>query len=99
MSAKTHITTSLSFYRANAAGDLLFQVRAGVPVINALEVASCYMAAAKDAAQYAAEAASGDAPDGAWAVFYLVELAHTVLGSVTAAYGKELRSEESGAVQ
>lgn len=85
-------TTTLPFYRANYAGDLLFEVRAGVPALSALEVASCYMAAARDSASYAAEAASGDAPDSAWAVYYLIDMAKTVLDSVVASYTEELRN-------
>ena len=86
-------TTALPFVRANAAGDLLFEVRPGVPTINALETASCYMAAARDTAIQAAEASSGDKPDGAWAVFYLVDLAKTVLDSVMASYTRELQQD------
>lgn len=87
-------TAKFPFKRANAAGDLLFEVRAGVPALNALEVASCYMAAARDAAMSLADSGqSQEAPDGTLAIYYLVDLAKVVLDSVLAAHAREIRQQ------
>ncbi len=77
--ASAPITTRTSFTRINAAGDLLFEVRPGVPAVDALEMASCYMASARDMASDCAQAYSGDQPDHFWAAFYLIEMAKAVL--------------------
>ncbi len=93
-SASSRATARHPFVRANANGDLLFEVRAGVPAINALELASCYMASARDLAGDCASAAEGENPDHLWGAFYLIEMAKAVLDSAISALHDEERSHE-----
>ena len=82
--AQQPVTSRTPFYRINAAGDLLFEVRSGIPVLDAMEMASCYMASARDVASMAMENPSGIA-----GAYYLIELAKATLDSVIETWVKE----------
>jgi hypothetical protein len=56
----------------------LLQVNAGLPAEDALNTASCYLAAAFDLASDINENDS----DGAWATAYLIELAKALIDSI-----------------
>ncbi|HRQ66555.1 MAG TPA: DUF3077 domain-containing protein [Xanthomonadaceae bacterium] len=69
-------TTSLPFERINPAGEMLFAVRPGVQATDALEMASCYMASARDCAEQLARELSEDGHnDRVWAAYYLINMA------------------------
>lgn len=87
------VTAPHRFIRCNSVGNLLFEVRGGIPLANALEQASCYMAAAKETASVVAGSAIDDDPAGAlWAAFYLIEMAAAVVDSaLNAALEEEKR--------
>lgn len=89
--ASAHInqTSRFAFQKINPSGDLLFEIRPGVPAIDALEIASCYMAAARDLAAEFASVSVGENPDHAWGSFYLIELAKAILDSAIVAANKE----------
>jgi len=77
-------TTRTPFTKINLAGELLFEVREGVNALAALEMASCYMAAAQGAADEFASSFDGENPDRFWAVFYLVQASKAVLDATIA---------------
>lgn len=83
------VTARLPFARANAVGDFLFEVRPGVPAIDAMELASCYMASARDLAAACAAETEGDTPDHLWGAYYLIELAKAALDSSIATLSNE----------
>lgn len=82
-SAPAHrTTTSIPFESINPAGEMLFAVRPGVKATDALEVASCYMASARDFAEHLAqELSEGGHNDRVWAAYYLINMAKAVLDS------------------
>lgn len=74
------VTKKLPFVRANSAGHMLFEVRAGVRSVDALEMASCYLAAARDsAAQMADDLSEHGLSDAVWQAYYLIEIAKAAL--------------------
>lgn len=86
-------TTRHDFVRANSAGQLLFAVNEGIPLLDALEMASAYMAAAVSVTEDAATLASSNAEETMWGAHYLCKLAAAVLsGAVEAAYAVERES-------
>ena len=92
--APSRTTARHPFVRANANGDLLFEVRDGVPLIDALETASCYLASARDLCAVMAENSTGENPDHAWGSYHLLELAYAVLqGAIIAAVKQDDRHE------
>lgn len=93
--ASSRTTARHPFFRANANGDLLFDVRAGIPLIDALEMASCYLVSARDLCAESAERTTGENPDHAWGSYYLLELACAVLqGAITAVHADEKTRHE-----
>lgn len=93
--ASSRTTARHPFFRANANGDLLFDVRAGIPLIDALEMASCYLVSARDLCAEAAERTTGENPDHAWGSYYLLELACAVLqGAISAVHADEKTRHE-----
>ena len=83
-------TARHDFVRANSAGQLLFAVNDGIPLIDALETAGAYMSAAVSVTEHAATLASGDAEETLWGAHYLCELASAVLSSaIGAAYADQ----------
>lgn len=88
-------TAKHPFNRCNHAGHLLFEVRAGVPAIDALETASCFMTSARDIAAEVAGNAEGENPNHYWGAFYLIEMAKAVLDSAISAMHEERRASAS----
>ncbi len=90
-SAPKLTTARHAFERANAAGALLFDVIPGVPLVDALEMAGSYLAAAvRITEQTAGNADDGAGSDSMYGAHYLCELAHAVLQSaIRAAYATE----------
>lgn len=84
--APTRVTAQHPFFSCNPAGDELFSVRPGMPVFDALEQASCFMAAARDATYQAADLVQSDSVSGA---AYLIEMAKAVLDSAISAINQE----------
>lgn len=84
-------TARHAFTRANAAGDLLFEVRPGVPVIDALLTASCYLASASDITDDLGSSSSGENPDRIWGAHYLVKMAKAVVDAAISAIEDEER--------
>ena len=86
------VTAKFPFSRCNNAGDLLFEVRAGIPAIDALESASCFMASARDLAAECASNMTGDHPDHMWGAYYLIEMSKAALDSAISALSAEERN-------
>lgn len=91
-STHTMKTTATPFYPCNLAGELLFEVRADIPAINALETVQCYMAAARSSANAAAQLATDDGQEDLWAAYYLIDTACAVLNAVVKAKIEEIRA-------
>jgi hypothetical protein len=80
------------FFSCNPARDALFAVREGVPALDALQQASCFLEAARDAAY---SSASSDEPLNAmWATAYLVDVAKAVVDAAIDAMYDEERGHE-----
>ena len=89
------LTTPVAFESCNPAGELLFEVRAGVPAVDALEMASCYMAAARDATERpAVELSENGFNDRVWGAFYLIKMAKAALDAATGVVFDEDRDHE-----
>ena len=89
------VTKNTPFVRANAAGEMLFSVRAGVPAVDALEMASCYLAAARDAThQMATDLSDAGLNDGVWPAYYLIEMAKAALDASISAVVDEERDHD-----
>lgn len=71
-SAPARTTKTRPFHRLSPDAGYLFDVRQGVPLIDALEAASCYLAAARNAAYAFADIRGGDEDYG---VAYLIDMA------------------------
>jgi hypothetical protein len=69
-------TARQAFERANAAGDMLFEVRPGVSAIDALHCASSYLSAANESVYQAAEKSGDEAIFGS---ALLVKMAKAVV--------------------
>jgi hypothetical protein len=83
-------TRNHQFARANADGKLLFAINDGVPLIDALEMAQCYLISAKEiTAQTAMNFAQSDGSDSLYGAHYLCVLACAVLSSVVSAATNE----------
>lgn len=78
-SAPQFSTASHAFCRADTNGQLLFSVNDGVQMIDAIEMAQTYLAAAGKITGLVAMDTGNDAVFGA---HYLVELAAAVIGSI-----------------
>jgi hypothetical protein len=89
--APKRTTSRLAFERANAAGDLLFEVRPGVPATDALECASCYLAAAKEATCELAMTQSEGGLERIWAAYYLIFMAKAVVDAAIGVISDEER--------
>jgi len=88
-------TANHAFETAGSAGELLFTVNDGIPLVDALESAACYLSAAVSATASAAMHAEGGGDETLWGAHYLCKLARAVLDStVKAAYAAE-RGEQS----
>lgn len=82
--ARARKTSPHHFLPCNHFQDMLFSVRAGVPIGHALEMASCFLAAAQDIAGDAAQAAEGGRM---WGAYYLIAMAKAAVdASVEAAF-------------
>lgn len=89
-SASPHARTTKTrpFHSLSPDVGYLFDVRQGVPLIDALEAASCFLAAARNAAYTFAES-RGDEDYG---VAYLIDMAKAAVdASVEAAFAEERR--------
>lgn len=87
-SAPTIETNTHAFCSINPAGQMLFAVNDGVPLVEALEMAQCYLSAARAiTAQTADSLDSGEA----FGAHYLVEMAAAVLDSAVSSAYKEAR--------
>lgn len=93
-SAPTRTTAPHSFVRVNPNGDLLFEVRPGVSLIDALEMASCYLSTARDLCAEMGMHGAGETTCYAWGSHYLLELAHAVMQSAIKAASEEKRDHE-----
>lgn len=87
MSKQTHDATesqlntgNTSFRRVNGGGQMLFAVNDGVSMLEAIEMAQCYMVAARDITAQTAE--TNDPSGPMWGAHYLCELATAVLDSL-----------------
>lgn len=90
MSAIPKTTHAYPFFSCNPQGTALFSVRPGVSSIDALQIASCFLTSARDAA-YSATAHT-DSSD-VFATAYLVEMAKSVVDAAIAG----MISEENAA--
>ena len=80
-------TARHAFERANAAGDMLFEVRPGVSAIDALHCASCYLSAANESVYQAAEESHSESIYGS---ALLVKMAKAVVdAAITAIHNEE----------
>lgn len=84
--APTRVTAQHPFFSCNPSGDQLFSVRENISATDALEQASCFMAAARHATYQAADDANSEAVFGA---AYLIEMAKAVLDAAIVAIAKE----------
>src|SRR5471032_3434986 len=73
-----HKTAAHPFFQCNLNGDL-FVVREGVPSVDALNKALCFLGTAREISINTIEAAGGEAP---WAAPYLIEIATGIIQSV-----------------
>lgn len=91
MSRVIQRTEALAFFSCNPQHEKLFMVRDGIPAMNALEQASCFLDSARTIAGYA-----GQSNDAAlmFAATYLIDLAKAVIdatveGSIQEGCGHE----------
>lgn len=84
--ARARKTSQHHFLPCNHHQDMLFSVRAGVPVGDALEMASCFLAAAQDIAADAAQAVDGGRM---WGAYYLIAMAKAAVDASVDAAIKE----------
>lgn len=75
-------TRALPFFRYGRPQDMLFAVREGVPVTDALECASFLLAAAHD---IGAEVAQSEEGGRVWGVCHLIAMAKATVGAAVAA--------------
>lgn len=80
-------TARHAFERANASGDMLFEVRPGVSAIDAMHSASCYLSAARETVYQAAE---GSGNESIYSAVLLVNMAKAVVeAAITAVENEE----------
>ncbi len=70
-------TTRIAFERANAGGEMLFEVRPGVPILDVLTSASCYLASAIETVYQSAEVNNGS--DSLYGAALLVRMSKAVV--------------------
>jgi len=87
--APKRTTAKHPFFPCNPCGDLLFSVRADVPVSDALEQASCFLAAAKTAVY---EAAGDTQNENFFGAAYLVEMSKAIVDAAILSINKEKRN-------
>lgn len=79
------------FFDLDSAGTSLFQVSPEASTKDALEQASCFLSAAADlVADQLCNLPAAQTSDGAWAGYYLLQLAHGIVDAVVSA---EVRGE------
>lgn len=89
------VTASFPFFSCNADQQPLFEVRAGLSVRDAIELASTMLAAADDAAYHACELCNSfENRHTMWAAAYLIETARAVVNSCATALMNEERGNE-----
>jgi hypothetical protein len=82
--------TRRAFARANPEGQFLFSVNDGIPAIDALEMAGCYLASAGAiASNLVLTAEGGRATDGLYGILSLIELGRAALDAGTSAMMEE----------
>lgn len=84
--APERTTAQHPFFSCNARDDLLFSVRAGIPADDALEQASCFLAAARTTVYQVAEKVGSESVYGAG---YLVEMAKALVDAAILSISKE----------
>ncbi|QFY42319.1 DUF3077 domain-containing protein [Candidatus Methylospira mobilis] len=84
-------TTAYPFYPCNAEGNHLFQVRAGVSAVDALQEASNLLDAAKASAFEIATNRVEDVARNTWTLAYLLEMAKAVVDAAITNMEREAR--------
>jgi hypothetical protein len=87
--SSTRATTAYPFFPCNADGNHLFEVRAGLSAIDALQEASNLLDAAKASAYEIATNRVEDVARNTWTLAYLLEMAKAVVDSSVASLEQE----------
>lgn len=93
--AQDHTTAAYPFFQCNPTGKL-FTVCEGIPSLDALNQAMCFLLAAKDIAADTA-LKSHERDSGLWAAPYLIEMATGIIESVVS--GMEFGQEKTPTLQ
>jgi hypothetical protein len=77
------VTSSKKFFKVNHQGDTLFQVSPGIPMLDALEQASCFLESS-----YAVFSNNLEPNDMDFAAAHLIKMAKALVDSVTSSIAK-----------
>lgn len=92
------VTRHIPFFPCNPAGAALFSVNPGIPAVNALEQAECFLDATVNALrELAVDRGFAKGNGGMWSALYLAELSHATVQAAREAI-ETGESREGGAI-